>query len=122
MGLFDFFRNKKYKSSTDFKNSEECKKILEQIERHNENLKVVHEVFFEEDGKSYKYYFDNTQIRAEGHYYSLGYDKNGIVVDEKFQGKNIQYYDNGNISQIVFYKDGIPTGEFYYFDAKGNPR
>ncbi len=120
MGLFDFFKNKKYSDSTNFKDSEECKKLLEHIERHNEKLKVVREEFFKGEGKEYKYYFDNNKIRAEGYYYYLGYDKQGEIVDEKFQGKNIEYYENGNVKEILFYKDGILTGEHYYYDIDGN--
>ena len=122
MGLFDFFKIKKTSDSNDFKNSEECKRLLEDIEKHNEKLKVSRKEFFEGKGKEYKYYFENGNIRAEGYYYFLGYDKNGEIVDEKFQGKNIGYYENGNIEEIVYYKDGVPTGEYYYYDINGNLR
>lgn len=93
---------------------------MEHIEQHNASLKVVRGEFFEGAGKEYKYYFDNNKVRAEGHYYYLGYDKKGNIVDEKFQGKNIEYHDNGNVKEIVIYKDGIHTGEYKYFDRNGN--
>ena len=53
-------------------------------------------------------------------YYYLGYDKRGEIVDEKYQEKNIEYFENGIIKEIIFYKDGVPTGENYFFDINGN--
>jgi antitoxin component YwqK of YwqJK toxin-antitoxin module len=79
----------------------------------------VHEEIFEGDGKPYCYYYDNGKIRAEGFYFALGYDKNGKLQDEKFQGKNIEYHENGNIKDIFFFKDGLSTGEYYSYDENG---
>ena len=118
MGLFKIF--KRSKSASDFKNSEECKNLLSQIELHNKELKVVRKEYFGDQGKTFKYYYPDSQVRSEGNYYYLGYDKRGVIVDEKFQGKNIEYYENGQVKEIVYYKDGVPTGEFYYYDENGN--
>ena len=120
MGLLNFFKKKNLDNSSDFKNSEECKSLLAHIEQHNKDLEVVKEEYFDGEGKEYKYYFNETQVRAQGYYYYLGYDKKGNVVDEKFQGKNVEYYENGQIKEIVYYKDGRTTGEYYYYDKNGN--
>ncbi len=120
MGLFDFLKRNKNTGSDAFKNSAEAKRLLEQIEKHNKELETVTEEYFDGEGKPYQYLFKDGTIRAEGFYYYLGYDKRGEIVDEKFQGKNIEYFENGLIKEIVFYKDGIPTGENYFYDINGN--
>ena len=120
MGFFSLFKIKKHNTLNGFKNSNECNALLAHIEHHNESLKVVREEFFNGEGKEYKYYFDCDKIRASGYYFYLGYDKNGKIVEERFQGKNIEYYESGNVKEIVIYKDGLPTGERYYYDNSGN--
>ena len=120
MGLFDFLKRNKNTNSDAFKNSAEAKRLLEQIEKHNKELETVTEEYFDAEGKPYQYLFKDGTKRAEGFYYYLGYDKRGEIVDEKYQGKNIEYFENGVIKEIVFYKDGVPTGENYFFDINGN--
>ena len=35
-------------------------------------------------------------------------------------GTAFEYYENGKAKDIFFYKDGIPTGEYYSYDHEGN--
>ena len=119
MGLFNFFRKNKNKYSSGF-SKEEGLKIYEQIEKHNKEIEVVREDVFPGEGKPYCYYYDNGNIRAQGFYYALGYDKKDQLQDEKFQGRNVEYHENGQIKDVFFYKDGIFTGEYYSYDADGN--
>jgi hypothetical protein len=120
VGLFDFFKRNKNTNSEEFKNSAEAKQLIEQIEKHNKELETITEEYFDGEGKPYQYFYKDGAKRAEGFYYYLGYDKRGEIVDEKFQGKNIEYYTNGLVKEIVFYKDGVPTDEYYFFDKNGN--
>jgi antitoxin component YwqK of YwqJK toxin-antitoxin module len=120
VGLFDFLKRNKNNNSDEFKNSTEAKRLIEQIDKHNKELETVTEEYFDGEGKPYQYLFKDGTKRAEGFYYYLGYDKRGEIVDEKYQGKNIEYFENGVIKEIVFYKDGVPTGENYIFDINGN--
>src|SRR5687767_6434951 len=87
---------------------EDKKKISDIIDRSNEEIEVVREEIFEGGGKPYRYFYDNGSIRSEGYYYSVGYDKTGSLQDEKFQGRNVDYYENGQIQEITFYINGIP--------------
>jgi antitoxin component YwqK of YwqJK toxin-antitoxin module len=112
-----FFLTRKHSSKW---NEKDKRKIIDLIEANNKKLEVVREEVFEGPGQAYRYYFDDGKIRCEGYYYSLGYDKKGRVQDEKFQGKNIEYYSNGQIKEIDFYLDGVPTGEYYSYDSNGN--
>ena len=57
MGLFKIF--KRSKSASDFKNSEECKNLLSQIELHNKELKVVRKEYF---GDQIDFYLDGGEI------------------------------------------------------------
>jgi antitoxin component YwqK of YwqJK toxin-antitoxin module len=77
-------------------------------------------VNFEGEGKPYKYLHANGLTRATGFYYYWGYKKVGKMVDEKYQGKNAEYYENGNVKEIVVYKDGQPTDENFFFDIEGS--
>ena len=121
MNLFDRIRlmllTRKHSSKWTEKDK---RKITELIEARNKKIAVVREEVFEGECQAYCYYHDNGKIRDEGHYYSLGYDKKGVLQDEKFQGRNIEYYDNGQIKEITFYVDGVPTGEYYSYDINGN--
>ena len=47
------------------------------------------------------------------------YEFTKMAVDEKFQGKNVEYHENGQAKDVFFYKDGIPTGEYYSYDLEG---
>ena len=121
MRLFDRFRLMLLTRKNSSKWSEKDKrKIIELIDARNKNIEVVREEVFKGEGKGYRHYYDNGNIRNEGYYYLLGYDKKGVVRDEKFQGRNIEYYDSGQIKEITFYIDGIPTGEYYNYDINGN--
>ena len=120
MGLFDFLKRNKNTEPDAFKNSAEAKRLLEQIENHNKELETVTEKYFDGEGKSYQYLYEDGTKRSEGFYYYLGYDKRGEIVNEKFQGKNVEYFENGLIKEIIFYKDGIPIDENYFFDINGN--
>ena len=119
MGLFDIFRKNKKKHSSNW-SDEEKRKIFEAVDAHNKKIEVAREEVFQGEGKSYRYFYENGNVRAEGFYYALGYDKKNQLQEEKFQGKNIEYHENGNIKDIFFYKDGIPTGEYYKYDNDGN--
>ena len=96
------------------------RKISDFIDARNKQFQVVREEIFDGQGKPYSYYYDDGKIRCEGYYYSLGYDKKGRIQDEKLQGRNVEYYSNGQIKEIEYYKDGIPTGEYYSYDSNGN--
>jgi len=122
MGLFDFFKQHKSNDSKQFKDSPEAKRLLAQIEKHNKDLEIIKEEYFDGIGKPYSYFYKDNKLKAEGFYYYLGYDKRGEIVDEKFQGKNVEYYENGQIKEIVYYKDGFETDEASYFDKDGNLR
>lgn len=98
---------------------EDKEKISAWIDSRNKKFEVVRQEVFEGDGKSYRYFDKNGNLYAEGFYFALGYDKKGEIQDEKFQGKNIEYYPSGKIKEITFYKDGVLTGEYYY-DEDGN--
>ena len=121
MKLFDrlklIFLTRKHSSKW---SEQDKRKIIEIIERRNKELNVVREEVFDGTGQAYQYYYDNGNIRCEGYYYSLGFDKKGRVQDEKFQGKNVEYFNNGQIKEITFYIDGVPTGEYYSYDNNGN--
>jgi len=119
MGLFDIFRRNKEKHSSKWSDQDK-RKIIEKINARNKEIEVVREEVFLEEGKPYSYFHPNSNLRAQGFYYALGYDKRGNVKNEKFQGKNIEYYENGQIKDIFYYKDGVPTGEYYSYDDKGN--
>jgi antitoxin component YwqK of YwqJK toxin-antitoxin module len=95
------------------------RKITELINKSNKEIEVVRWETFPGTGKPYRHYHSNGAIRAEGFYYALGYDKKGRVKDEKFQGKNVDYHENGQVKDEFFYKDGIPTGEYYSYDIEG---
>ena len=121
MRLFDRFRLMLLTRKHSSKWSEKDKrKIIELIDARNKKIEVVREQIFEGEGQVYCFYYDNGNIHYEGHYYSLGYDKRGILQDEKFQGRNVEYYENGKIKEVTFYKDGAPTGEYYSYDIQGN--
>jgi len=119
VGLFDIFRNNKKKHSSSW-SDEEKRKIFEAVDAHNKEIEVVREEVFPGEGEPYRYFYENGNVRAEGFYYALAYDKKNQLQDEKFQGKNIEYHENGQIKDIFFYKDGIPTGEYYKYDNEGN--
>jgi len=119
MGVFDIFRKSKEKHSSKW-SDEDKRKIIEKINVHNKEIEVVREEVFSGEGKQYRYFHENNNVRAEGFYYSLGYDKRDQVQNEKFQGKNVEYHENGQIKDICYYKDGIPTGEYYSYDHEGN--
>ena len=119
MGLFDFFRKNKQVHSSKW-NEEDKRKIIEAVDRHNKEIEVIRKEVFPGEGQPYRYYYDNGNVRAEGFYYSLGYDKTDQLQDEKFQGKNVEYHENGQIKDVFFYKDGNPTGEYYSYDTEGN--
>lgn len=119
MGLFDIFRRRKEKYSSKW-NDEDKRKIIEEINAHNKEIEVVREEVFSGEGKPYLYFHTNSNVRAEGFYYALGYDKRDQVQNEKFQGKNVEYHENGQIKDVFYYKDGIPTGEYYSYDNEGN--
>ena len=96
------------------------RKITELIDKRNKEIEVVRWEVFPGEGQSYRYYHDNGNVRAEGFYYALGYDKKDQLQDEKFQGKNVEYHENGQAKDVFFYKDGIATGEYYSYDPEGN--
>lgn len=106
MPLFDFFR-RKHSGADAFKKSAEAKQLLERIDEHNKDLEVVSEEYFEGPGKPYRYLYANGTVRAEGFYYYLGYDKRGEIVEEKFQGRNVEYFEDGSIKEVLLYKDGV---------------
>ncbi len=95
------------------------RKIIELIDKKNKEIEVVRRENFPGEGQAYRYFHDNGNVRAEGFYYALGYDKKGQIQDEKFQGKNIEYHENGQPKDVFFYEDGIPTGEYYSYDHEG---
>ncbi|MEP6844697.1 MAG: hypothetical protein ABI861_01780, partial [Panacibacter sp.] len=64
MGLFEFFKKKEHNSSQ-FKNSVEAKQLLVQIERHNKKLEIQKEEYFDNEGKAYRYFYENGMVRAE---------------------------------------------------------
>jgi antitoxin component YwqK of YwqJK toxin-antitoxin module len=119
MGLLDIFRKSKEKQSSNWKD-EDKRKIIEKINAHNKEIEVVREEVFSGEGKPYRYFHPNNNVRAEGFYYALGYDKRDQVKNEKFQGKNVEYHENGQIKDIFYYKDGIATGEYYSYDHEGS--
>lgn len=108
MRLFDFFRRKDSGANA-FKNSSEAQQLLERIDKRNKELAVVAEEYFEGPGKPYRYLHADGTVRAEGFYYYLGYDKRGEIVEEKFQGRNVEYFEDGSVREVLFYKDGIPA-------------
>jgi hypothetical protein len=101
------------KNSSEWTDSEK-RKITEIIDKRNKEIEVVRWESFPGEGQPYRYYHDNGNLRAEGFYNSLGYDKNDQLQDEKFQGKNVEYHENGQVKDVFFYNDGIPTGEYYH--------
>lgn len=119
MGLFNFYRKSNRKHSSNWSDDDK-RNIIEAIDAHNKKIEVVRDEVFPGEGKPYRYYYDNGSKRAEGFYYALGYDKDGKSQDEKFQGKNVEYHENGQIKDVFFYKDGISTGEYYSYDIAGN--
>jgi antitoxin component YwqK of YwqJK toxin-antitoxin module len=118
MGLFDFFKPRKSKHSYQWTESEK-QAIIAQIEEHNKATEPIRYETFKGDGKPYKYYFDSGIVRAQGYFYQLGYDMSGVIQDEKFQGKNIDFYESGQIKEVTFYRDGVPTGEYYSYNPDG---
>ena len=119
MKFFNFFNKQNKKHSSKW-TDEEKRQIIETIDARNKEIEVVRTEVFPEKGQPYCYYYDNGKVRAEGFYYSKGYDKKGVFQDEMFQGKNIEYHENGQISDVFYYKDGISTGEYYSYDTDGN--
>jgi antitoxin component YwqK of YwqJK toxin-antitoxin module len=111
------FLTRKHSSKWSEKNKS---RIIELIEAKNKKVEVVREEVFVGEGQAYHYYYDNGKIRCEGYYYSLGFDKKDRVQDEKLQGRNVEYYNNGQIKEISYYIDGVPTGEYYSYDINGN--
>lgn len=96
--------------------SDDVKKMIEEINKRNEDapFATFQEEIFPNEGKSYVYHHHNGNVMLEGHYYSLSYNSAGQIVDEKFQGVQKEYYENGTIMEELTYKDGVMTSANYY--------
>ena len=98
----------------------DARELLSKSDEQNEPFATFQEDIFENEGKHYVYYHNNGNVMYEGHYYSLSYNSAGQIVDEKFQGVQREYYENGNIMEEISYKDGVAVGMINYYDENGN--
>ena len=99
--------------------TEEEAKNLASMDKSNDPYSVFQEDIFEGEGKPYIYHHSNVNVMLDGHYYSLAYNSAGQVRDEKFQGIQREYHENGNIKEEITYKDGVVIGLVNHYDENG---
>ena len=94
--------------------------MIEQIDRHNKELETVTEEYF--DGQENLTNIYMMTEKTEQKVFTITWVMTNEVKlwTRNYQGKNIEYFENGIIKEIIFYKDGVPTGENYFFDINGN--
>lgn len=58
----------------------------------------------------YKLYFDDPELKLKGLF---------NYIDDKLNGKYIEYHTNGQMSSILDYRNDKPNGESKYYDRNG---
>ncbi len=128
------YRNEKIAYDAYFKND----KLVGEYKRYYSNGQLSAYIVYDNEGNTgyAKMYWDNGKLMAEGKYVNsnvkdsiwrfYGIDE-GLVAEVSYKkgikdGPSINYFRNGNKSEIVKYKEGVKEGLWRQFYDDGNTR